>query len=99
NRPNEPQAKYTVIAIGNGPEGSVAAVNSRYSDASGWGYTVRAVKCETGRMKTLGYGDTIEKMNASSADPKWGPLIGGSSATQVSEIACRESGKQLVGLQ
>lgn len=99
NRPIEPKATYKVVAIGKGPEGSVVSLNTRYSDASGWVYTARAVKCESGRMRTLGSGETIAGMLKSKADPSWGPLIGGSSASQVAEIACSKSGKRLAGVR
>lgn len=99
SRPNEPKATYKVVALGKGPEGSVVSVNTRYSGSSGWVYTTRAVKCDTGRMKTLGSGETVAGMLKSKADPSWGPLIGGSSATQVAEIACSETGKRLSGVQ
>jgi hypothetical protein len=99
DRPMEPKATYKVIAIGKGPEGSLVSINTRYSDASGWVYTTRAVKCEAGRMKTLGSGETVEGMLKSKADSSWGPLVGGSSASQVAEIACSQSGKRLSGLQ
>lgn len=99
NRPIEPKATYKVLAIGSGPEGSVVSINTRFSNASGWVYTTRAVKCETGRMITLASGETIEGMLKSKADPSWGPLIGGSSATQVATIACSQSGKQLSGVR
>lgn len=99
SRPNEPKATYKVVAIGKGPEGSVVSINTRYSDASGWVYTTRAVKCDSGRMKTLGSGETVEGMLKSKADLNWGPLVGGSSATQVAEIACAQSGKRLSGVQ
>lgn len=99
NRPNEPKATYKVVAIGKDPEGSVVSVNTRYSDASGWVYTTRAVKCDSGRMMTLGSGDTVEGMLKSKADPSWRPLVGGSSASQVAEIACSQSGKRLSGVQ
>jgi len=99
NRPIEPKATYNVVAIGKGPEGSVVSINTRYSDASGWVYTTRAVKCDSGRMKTLGSGETVDGMLKSKADPSWGPLMDGSSATQVAEIACAQSGKRLSGVQ
>lgn len=99
SRPSEPKATYKVVGLGSGPEGSVVSVNTRYSDASGWVYTTRAVKCDTGRMKTLGSGETVEGMLKSKADPSWGPLVGGSSASQVAEIACSQSGKRLSGVQ
>lgn len=99
SRPNEPKATYKVVALGKGPEGSVVSVNTRYSDASGWVYTTRAVKCDSGRMRTLGSGETVEGMLKSKADPSWGPLVDGSSATQVAEIACSQSGKRLAGVQ
>lgn len=99
DRPMEPKATYKVVAIGKGPEGSVVSINTRYSDASGWVYTTRAVKCESGRMKTLGSGETVEGMVKSKADQSWAPLVGGSSASQVAEIACSQSGKRLSGLQ
>lgn len=99
SRPNEPKATYKVIAIGTGPEGSVVSINTRYSDASGWVYTTRAIKCDSAQLMTLGSGETVEGMVKSKADPNWGPLIGGSSATQVAEIACSQSGKSLSGVQ
>jgi hypothetical protein len=99
NRPSEPKATYKVIAIGSGPEGSVVSINTRYSDVSRWVYTTRAVKCDSGRMMTLGSGETVEGMLKSKADPSWGPLIGGSSATQVATIACSQTGKPLSGVR
>ena len=99
NRPLEPKATYKIVAIGKGPEGSVASINTRYSDASGWVYTTRAFKCDSGRMMTLRSGETVEGMLKSKADPSWGPLLDGSSATQVAEIACSESGRRLSGVQ
>ncbi|WP_284776569.1 hypothetical protein [Agrobacterium sp. lyk4-40-TYG-31] len=98
DRPLEPKATYKVVAIGKGPEGSVVSINTRYSDASGWVYTTRAFKCDTGRLKTLGSGETVEGMLKSKADPSWGQLMGGSSATQVAEIACTQIGKRLSGV-
>lgn len=99
NRPSEPKATYRVVALGKGPEGSVVSVNTRYSDASGWVYTTRAFKCDSGRLRTLGSGETVDGMLKSKADPNWGQLVGGSSATQVAEIACEQSGKSLSGVQ
>ncbi|UED35951.1 hypothetical protein [Rhizobium ruizarguesonis] len=99
SRPSEPKATYKVVALGTGPEGSIVSVNTRYSEASGWVYTTRAVKCDSGRMKTLGSGETVAGMLKSKADTSWGPLIGGSSATQVAEIACSQNGKRLAGVQ
>ncbi len=99
SRPSEPKATYNVVAIGKGPEGSVISVNTRYSDMSGWVYTTRAIKCAIGKMKTLGSGETVAGMLKSKADPSWGPLIGGSSACQVAEIACSQSGKPLSGVR
>lgn len=64
-----------------------------------WVYTTRAVKCESGRMKTFGSGETVAEMLKSPPTPTWGPLIGGSSATQLAEIACSQSGKRLSGVQ
>ena len=97
-RPSEPKAAYKVIALGKGPEGSVVSVHTRYSDVTGWVYTARAIKCDTGKMKTLGSGETVEGMLKSKADPSWGALMDGSSATQVAGIACERSGKRLDGI-
>lgn len=46
NRPIEPKATYNVVAIGKGPEGSVVSINTRYSDASGWVYSIPPVDLE-----------------------------------------------------
>lgn len=99
DRPIEPRATYVVVAIGKGPEGSVVSINTRYSNASGWVYTTRALKCSSGQMKTLGSGETVEGMLKSKSDPSWGPLVSGSSATQVAEIACTHSGTRLSGVR
>lgn len=98
DRPIEPRATYVVIALGKGPEGSVVSINTRYSHASGWAYTARAVKCGSGQMRTLGSGETVEGMLKSKTDPSWGPLFSGSSATQVAEIACAKNGTMLSGV-
>ncbi len=98
DRPIEPRATYVVVALGKGPEGSVVSINTRYSNASGWVYTTRALKCSSGQMKTLGSGETVEGMLKSKSDPSWGPLVSGSSATQVAEIACTQSGTRLSGV-
>lgn len=98
DRPIEPRAAYVVVALGKGPEGSVASINTRYSNASGWVYTIRAVKCSIGQMRTLGSGETVEGMVKSKSDSSWGPLVSGSSATQVAEIACAKNGTMLSGV-
>ncbi|KQQ72441.1 hypothetical protein ASF70_12995 [Rhizobium sp. Leaf321] len=98
DRPSEPKASYKVIAIGKGPEGSVVSINTRYSDASGWVYTTRAFQCDSGRLKTLASGETVDGMLKSKADASWSRLMDGSSATQVAEIACAQSGKRLSGV-
>lgn len=98
DRPVEPRATYVIVALGKGPEGSVVSINTRYSHASGWVYTARAVKCGSGEMRTLGSGETVEGMLKSKTDPSWGPLFSGSSATQVAEIACAKNGTMLSGV-
>jgi len=99
NRPTEPQATYAVIGVARTADGKAVAMNTRYSQQSGWTYTMRAYDCENGKLFTLGSGDTFEQMQVYRPDPHWGQLIQGSSAMQVGAIACNKIGKTLSGVQ
>lgn len=98
-RPSEPQATYTVIGVARTADGKAIAANTRYSPNTGWNYTLRAYACDTGKLLTLGSGDTFEEMQIYRPEPSWGQLVEGSSATQVAEIACAKIGKKLVGVR
>lgn len=98
-RPSEPQATYSVIGVAKTADGKAVAMNTRYSQQSGWTYTMRAFDCENGKLFTLGSGETFEAMQVYRPDPHWGQLIDGSSATQVAAVACNKIGKTLSGVQ
>jgi hypothetical protein len=98
-RPSEPQATYAVIGVAKTADGKAVAMNTRYSQQSGWNYTMRGYDCERGKLFTYGSGTTFEEMQVYRPDPHWGQLIDGSSATQVAAIACRMIGKTLSGVQ
>ncbi|MEH6691132.1 MAG: hypothetical protein V7774_08110 [Pseudorhizobium pelagicum] len=95
DRPTEPKATYTIIGVAKTADGKVAAVNTRYSDMTGWVYTLRMYDCDKRSLFTLGSGETYQDMLLSRPDPHWGGLVEGSSATQVARIACEMIGKRI----
>ncbi len=95
SRPSEPKATYTLVQVTKNAQGQAVSVNTRYSDAAGWTFTQRVYDCKSGRVRTLGDGETYQQMRLSKNGSPFTSIVPGSSAADVGMVACEIIGGHL----
>lgn len=90
---------YTAELVTKMTDGLAHIVSKRVG-SSGTTYTKRECKCAAATYRTLGSGDTLDRMQSSPMDPKHTPLVMGpdgmgSSAFHVCQYACAAIGSRL----
>lgn len=84
--PSDPKATYTILQ--RDVEGIERTITTKREGSSGTTYSKRLYNCVEHTVKYLGTGESLDQMNASAPDLKMVPVVTGSIADYVGEIAC-----------
>ena len=85
--PSDPNAEFYVMD--KTKTGGESVITTKRVGSSGVGYSRRLYDCQNNTVKYLGSGDTLQAMEQSSPDPNMTPIVSGSIADYVGQVACK----------